>query len=112
VEDDRYDVHVSFGPTSTFEIQPEGGPTTPITFDTPSAWAADEPLVLLFEADVAPTPISIGDVTVHRPSIEHCGRRVPEIDALGENELLDVSRGLRVCVCSRPSIPRTPYRAG
>jgi hypothetical protein len=99
VEDDRYDVHVSFGPTSTFEIQPEGGPTTPITFDTPSAWAADEPLVLLFEADVAPTPISIGDVTVHRPSIEHCGRRVPEIDAPGENELLDVSRGPEgVCV--------------
>lgn len=89
---DRYEVELSLGALSQITVRPPGQPGTTITFDRPAAWAEDEPLLLLFEADVAPSPIAIGDITVHRPSIEHCGRRVPEIDAVGENVLFDLAR--------------------
>ena len=88
---DRYEVEVSFGAPSRLTVRAPGQDGTTFTFDRPAGWAADEPLLLVFEADVVPTPIAIGDVTVHRPELEHCGRHVPEIDVLGQNVLFDVA---------------------
>ncbi len=96
---DYYDLRVRLGRSSTIVVRTPEGIDTTQEFGSPGSWVEDEPLVLLFEATVADPVVRLGDVTIRRPSVEHCDRAVPEMDAMGENLLFDVARGPRgLCV--------------
>lgn len=96
---DYFDVRIRLGRSSSIVVRTPEGIETVQEFAGPGSWVEDEPLVLLFEASVADPVVRVGDITLRRPSIEHCGRAVPEMDARGENLLFDVARSPRgLCV--------------